>query len=143
MKRMLKLFCFVMAALLVCLCLGACNKTTEDRSLWESAVYTEDTELGNGEKTVLVEVEVQDRSVTFTVRTDRKTLGEALVDNKLIQGENGAYGLYVKVVNGITADYDVNQSYWALCKNGESVQTGVDGVEISDGEHYELIYTKN
>ena len=69
-------------------------------------------------------------------------LGDALIEHNLISGENGPYGLYVKVVNGITADYDINQSYWSLSKDGEYLQTGVDVTEISDGEHYELTYTK-
>ena len=48
------------------------------------------------------------------------------------------YGLYVKFVNGIEADYDNDQTYWALYKSGEYMLTGVDTTVISDGEHYEL-----
>ena len=48
----------------------------------------------------------------------------------------------LKKVNGITADYDVNKCYWGINKDGESLMTGVDGAEIKDGEHYELVYTK-
>ena len=50
--------------------------------------------------------------------------------------------LDVKVVNGIMADYDVNKSYWSFSKNDEYMQTGVDKTDLTDGEHYELIYTK-
>ena len=48
------------------------------------------------------------------------------------------YGLYIKVVNGITADYDVDQSYWGFSKGGEYMMTGVDGTPFADGEVYEL-----
>ena len=58
---------------------------------------------------------------------------------KLIDGENGAYGLYIKLVNGIEADYDKDGTYWAFYKNGEMMMVGVDGAVIADGEHYELI----
>lgn len=143
MKKMSQILCFSITLMLVCVVICACNKSESNVSLWENAIYNEDTELGTGEKTIALEVVAEERSVTFTINTNSKTLGEALVENNLIQGENGAYGMYVKSVNGITADYDVNQSFWSLCKNGESAQTGVDGVEIFDGEHYELIYTKN
>ncbi len=136
---MKKIICLTICIL--CLFVAACNKTPE-KGLWETATYTGDTELGNGATTVKVEVKAEEKSVTFTVNTDKATLGDALLEHSLISGEKGAYGLYVKVVNGITADYDINQSYWSLTKDGGYMQTGVDGTEISDGEHYELTYTK-
>ena len=110
--------------------------------LWENATYTQDKEFGNGKKEIKVEVKADDQSVTFTVKTDKKTVGEALLEHGLISGDQGEYGLYVKVVNGITADYDVDQSFWSFCKDGEMMMVGVDGANISDGEHYELVYTK-
>ena len=87
-------------------------------------------------------MKAEEQSVTFTIKTDKEILGDALLEHDLIAGEEGDYGLYVKVVNGMTADYDVDQSYWAFYKDGEYMMTGVDGTEIADGEHYELVYTK-
>ena len=127
--------------IVLCLSLWACGQTN-NTDVWSEAIYTEDTELGEGEKTVMVEVIAEDKSVTFTIRSDKDILGDALAEHGLIEGEQGAYGLYVKKVNGITADYDINQTYWGFNKNGESMMTGVDGEEFKDGEHYELIYTK-
>lgn len=112
------------------------------KDLWEKATYLEDTAFGHGATTVQVEVKAEDKSVTFTIKTDKKTLGDALFEHGLIAGEEGAYGLYIKVVNGITADYDVDQSYWGFYKNGEYMMTGVDVTEIANGEHYELVYIK-
>ena len=109
---------------------------------WETATHLEDAAFGEGATTVQVEVKAKDKSVTFTIKTDKKTLGDALLEHDLIAGEEGAYGLYVKVVNGITADYDVDQSCWGFYKNGEYMMTGVDATEIANGEHYELVYTK-
>ena len=74
--------------------------------------------------------------------TSDKNLRQALEGEGLISGEEGAYGLYVKVVDGITADYDVDQSWWGLYKDGVQINSGVDGVTISDGDHYELVYSK-
>lgn len=116
--------------------------TPVENKLWEGADYTQNTELGNGEKTVEVEVQAEGKSVTFTVHTDKTTVGEALKEHKLIDGEEGPYGLFVKVVNGIKADYDEDKSYWSFYKNGEAMKTGVDGTELTDGEHYEIIYTR-
>ena len=116
--------------------------TSEQSGLWADAAYTEDQTFGDGSTTVQVEVQVEEQSVTFTIKTDKETLGDALLEHKLIEGEQGDYGLYVKVVNGITADYDIDQSYWSLCKDGEAMTVGVDGAAIADGEHYELVYMK-
>ena len=109
---------------------------------WASARYTEDQEFGEGALTVQVAVQVSEHTVTFTIHTDEPILGDALLANELVAGEESAYGLYIKEVNGILADYDVDQSYWAFYKDGEYMNTGVDGTEIADGDHYELVYTK-
>ena len=115
------------------------GNTVEKAGRWEDAVYRKDVELGEGTKTVQVQVKVEEQSVTFTIKTDREFLGEALTDHGLLEGEQGIYGLYVKKVNGILADYDVDGTYWGLYKNGEYSMTGVDTTPISDGEHYELV----
>lgn len=114
----------------------------EKTGLWENAAYLSDKEFGEGSKTLVVEVKAGDQSVTFTVKTDKTTVGEALLEHELIDGENGDYGLYVKVVNGIIADYDADQSYWAFYIDGEYAMTGVDTTEITDGAVYKLEYTK-
>ena len=114
----------------------------EAEGVWSTAVFTEDIGLGTGKTAVEVEVKAEDKSVTFTLHTDKTTLGDALMEQHLIAGEQSEYGLYVKVVNGITADYDKDGHYWALSKGGEALMTGVDTTEIKDGEHYELVYAK-
>lgn len=109
---------------------------------WETDVYGSDTKLGRGEKTVIVKVITETNEITFTIRTNAKTLGEALLDHKLIAGEDGAYGMYIKRVNGVLADYEVDGHYWSFTKNGELMMVGVDAAEIADGEQYELTRTK-
>ena len=143
MKKTLKSITCTLLSLALIFCLASCKNTaTEENGLWANATYLNDTELGKGKTTVQVEVKAEEQSVTFTINTDKTNLGEILLEHELIAGEEGPYGLYVKVVNGITADYDVDQSYWSFCKNGEYMMSGVDSTEIADGEHYEFIYTK-
>lgn len=145
MQKNFRVTHIVLLLAIICLCFTACNKTgntDNTENLWGNATYTENMELGNGTKSLFVEVKAGDNAVTFKINTDKETVGEALAEQGLIEGEKGAYGLYVKVVNGITADYNTNQSYWAFSKNGEYMQTGVDGEIFADGEHYELVYTK-
>ena len=141
MKKTIQSTVTVILALLFIVALVSCD-TVEKTGVWENATYRKDTELGNGAKTVVVEVKAEDQQVTFTVKTDKDTVGAALLEHGLIAGEEGAYGLYVKQVNGITADYDVDQTYWSFYINGEYAMTGVDTTEITEGATYRLEYTK-
>lgn len=76
------------------------------------------------------------RETSFEVETDKQTVGDALLAKGLITGEEGPYGLYVKTVNGITADYDTDGTYWAFYVNGEYAVTGVDKTTITAGATY-------
>ena len=109
---------------------------------WETAKYTEDTSLGEGATTFTLIVEVLEHSVTFTVNTDEKTVGDALLKLGVIEGVDSQYGLYMKKVNGVLADYDKNQRYWAFYINNEYASSGVDLTEIKNGETYKLVYSK-
>lgn len=73
----------------------------------------------------------------FNIKTDKEMLGEALTDEKLIDGEDGHYGLFVKTVDGETAD-DAAQEWWCLTKGGGTVNTGIDSTPVEDGAAYEL-----
>lgn len=118
------------------------NTENQATDLWSTALYTEDTELGEGAIAIQVEVQAGEKSVTITVHTDKDNLGAALTDNKLVEGDQSEYGLYIKVVNGIKADFDVDGAWWGIYKNGEMTTTGADTTPIADGEHYELVYSK-
>lgn len=118
------------------------TSAAEATGLWKDAQYTEDTELGEGKTTVKVQIKADDKAITVTIHTDADNLGKALTENKLVEGDNSEYGLYIKVVNGIRADYDKDKAYWAISKNGELTPKGADGTKIADGEQYELTYTK-
>ena len=110
--------------------------------LWENATYLKDMTFGEGSKTVVVEVKVGEDSVIFTVKTDKDTVGAALIEHNLIEGDESQYGLYVKKVNGILADYDIDQSYWSFYINGEYAMSGVDTTDIDTSATYKLEYTK-
>ena len=81
-------------------------------------------------------VDKDGKETSFSISTDKSTVGDALLAEGLIEGENGAYGLYVKKVNGITADYDTDKTYWAFYINGEYAMSGVDATEIVEGATY-------
>ena len=142
MKKTIKSGLLLLTAFLLIVCAVSCGNKVEKTGLWESATYLGDKEFGKGKNTAIVEVKAEDQMVTFTIHTDKETVGAALLEHELIAGEDGAYGLYIKKVNGITADFDVDQSYWAFYINGEYAMTGVDTTKINEGEIYQLAYTK-
>ena len=131
----------LLLALLTLFSLVACADV-DKTGAWETATYDRNTELGDGAKTVTVKVIADEQELIFTIHTDKTTLGDALLEHKLIDGEQGPYGLYIKKVNGIVADYDADQTYWNFTKAGELMMVGVDSAEIADGEQYELTRTK-
>lgn len=141
MKKTFKSSISLILTIVLVLSFVACNKV-DAAGLWENATYLNDTEFGEGSKTINVEVKVEEQSVVFTINTDKDTVGAALIEHDLIAGDESQYGLYVKVVNGITADYDIDQSYWAFYVDGELSMTGVDGTDITEGAAYQLVYTK-
>lgn len=75
---------------------------------------------------------------TFEITTTAETVGEALLAEELIDGEEGEYGLYVKTVNGITLDYDADKMYWGFYIDGEYALTGVDQTPVTDGATYQF-----
>lgn len=144
MKKAIKSTIAIVLVFLLAFSVVSCKKEEEEKevSLWDNATYLEDKEFGSGEKTVTVEVKAEDRKVTFTINTDKATVGEALMEHDLIAGEQGDYGLYVKAVNGITADYDADKAYWAFYIDSEYATSGVDATEINEDAIYSLEYTK-
>lgn len=140
MKKTLKTALSVIIVFACLLGFASCKEDAPDAStLWTNAMYTEDTELGSGAKTAVVEIEAEGKTVKFTIRTDKKTVGEALLEHKLISGEDGDFGIYIKTANGILADYDVDQTYWAVYIGNEMAMTGVDSIEIDESVTYRLV----
>lgn len=98
---------------------------------------------GSGETTFVFKVvELDGTEETFNITTDAKTVGEALVNEKLISGEEGQYGLMVDTVNGQKYDYNTDGVYWSFLVDGEYAMTGVDSTDITDGATYSFVATK-
>lgn len=112
-----------------------------DESVWDFAIYKEDTELGEGSLTVKVEVTAEEKTVTLTVKTDETNFEKILTANELVEGDESEFGLYIKVVNGIRADYDLDKAYWSIEKDGAPTPTGASGITVSDGDVCALVYT--
>ena len=128
-------------AVLLC-AFTACGKDPAPENSWENAVYTEDTALGEGAKTLSITVSMQENTVVFTVKTDADTLKDALLPLSLIQGEQQSAGYMVYYVNGVRADYNEDGAYWAIMQGDDYLMTGVDTTPIADGDSYAFVYTE-
>lgn len=99
------------------------------------------TENPGAEKTITVKVVHGDGGEKeLSVVTSAENLRDALEAEGLIAGDESAAGLFVKTVDGETADED-SQEWWCITRDGEQLNSGVDGAEIADGEHYEFTLT--
>ncbi len=135
-KRVLSfILCMVLIAAIALFTTG-CNENTEAPETTTSA-QAEVKVLGEGEnKFSFTVTDIDANTSEFEIHTDKKIVGEALLDLGLIKGEEGPYGLYVKEVNGISADFDKDGTYWAFYIDGEYAMSGVDLTEIEEGKVY-------
>ena len=140
---------FVLIAAMA-LCVISCGMTNSGTETTPTSGTTGTTAEATGSETeaeakftiTVTVVDDKGEATDFEIKTDADNLGDALLEAKLVEGEMGDYGLFIKTVNGLRADYDLDGAYWALSKGGEYLMTGADSTTISDGEKYELTYTK-
>lgn len=133
---MKKILSFSLIFVLIVFALASCKETPT--GLWADATYTEDASIGEGKTTFTLKITAEEKTVVLTVSTDKTTLGDALAELELIDGEMGEFGLYIKEVNGMALDYDTHGMYWALYIGGEYALTGADGINITNGTEYEF-----
>ena len=94
-----------------------------------------------GDKNITVIVVHGDESQKeFAINTSSENLRGALEEQKLVEGSDSEYGLYVITVDGETAD-EAAQQWWCFTKGGEKLMTGVDDTMIADGDQYEITLT--
>ena len=94
-----------------------------------------------GDKSITVTVVHRDgSSKEFNYQTNREFLGEVLKDEKLVEGEDGQFGMFITTVDEETAE-EAEQEWWCLTKGGEQVNTSADQAPIADGDVYELTLT--
>lgn len=99
-----------------------------------------------GAKTLTIEVVDKEAVVTsYEVHTDAEFLRQVMEETEglTFEGTESEYGLMINTVNGVTADYNVDGSYWAFFVNGEYCNYGVDSQPVNDGETYTIAYTVN
>jgi hypothetical protein len=97
-----------------------------------------------GSKEITIEViNSKEKSTVYELKTDAEYLRQAMDEAKGLtyDGEESQYGFAVYTVNGETADFSVDQSYWAFYVNGEYCNYGIDTQPVEDGDEFQIIYT--
>lgn len=90
-----------------------------------------------GSKSVLIEIEHGDGTTNeIPIVSDEKWLADALLDEGIVSGEQGSYGLYVLEVDGERADFDKDGKWWKLSVNGEESEKGASQTPLEDGTVY-------
>ncbi len=97
------------------------------------------------------EIEVGPKSFTLTIvhkdgsekvlelTSEAEFLGPALTELGIIIPSDSP-GMY-NTVDGETADYSEDQSYWSFLIAGEYAMEGMDTTPITEGGTYSLVYT--
>ena len=124
MKRMISM----LLALVMLFALAACGAKEEAPA--EAVSFT------------VVVTDLEGNETTFEYTSDAASVGDALVAEGLVEGHEASYGLYIDSVNGIAADWDKDQTYWAFYINGEYATTGIGETPITADTTYNLALTK-
>ena len=139
-KKLLVTLSIVLIAVMALVIAGCTNNKKDEPTTTESVQTTEKTSVihkGEGKNAfVFIVTDADGNNTHFMIKSDKETVGEALMELDLISGEEGQYGLYVKTVNGITLDYDKDKMYWAFYEENNYANQGVDQTPITEGGVY-------
>ena len=134
-KILTKILALALIVLMTVCSLAACGQadTNSDvNSVANSEVKT---------VTITVKVVAADKSEkTFTIETNKKNLGDALLQEGLVTEDEHKAGYYT-YIDGVRADYTADKSWWCFTKGGETVMVGANDLEISDGDVFEITNT--
>ena len=129
---------FVLIAAMA-LCMVSCGGKKDSK---DDYVASEEATVKEELTITVTVIDNEGKSEEFIINTKSDNLGDALVMSGLVEGEDGQFGLFIKSVNGLRADYDLDGAYWSVSKGGEMLMTGASETPIADGDSFELTYTK-
>ena len=137
-------------SLLVMLALLAAMALTFTACTEEDVPTTDATEESKSDKQPQTPSDAEDQKVeftvevtkadgttkTFTVKSDKENVGDALIAEGLIEGEEGAYGWFITKVDGEYHKWEDDGKYWAFYIDGAYASTGVSSTPITAGATY-------
>jgi len=98
-----------------------------------------------GAKSITIEVVDNNAASTiYDLHTDAEYLRKAMEQAEGLEfsGTESEYGMMVETVNGVTADWNVDQSYLGFYVNGDYCNYGIDTQPVVDGDAFKIVYSK-
>ncbi len=94
-----------------------------------------------GDKDITVTVVYKDKTQKeFEISTDAENLGDALLEEKLVNEQEHKSGFY-NTIDGVRADYTLDKAWWCVTKDGEMTTVGANELPIADGDNFEITHT--
>ena len=94
-----------------------------------------------GSKSIVITVTYEDKTQqSYPLKTDAEYLKEAAQTVLTLEGEDTQYGYTVYSINGVKADFNAGNAYWALYVNGEYGNYGIEAQPVTDGDTYAFVY---
>jgi len=136
-NRLNLILSFILVALIAVGALTSCSDDITISLAAASEIPAQD--IGEGEKTFRFEVfhNIEPTTV-WNIHTDETTVGSALFEVGLTDDKG-----FITVVNGLTADWEADNAYWAFYINGEFALTGANTVDIEEDKTYAFVYTQD
>lgn len=97
-----------------------------------------------GSKNITIEVVNKEKdSKKYEIQTDAEYLRQAMEEapGLTFDGQESEFGMMVETVNGETADYNIDGSYWSFYVNGEYCNYGIDSQPVTDKDEFLIQYT--
>lgn len=96
-----------------------------------------------GAKSITIEViDDSKNNTSYSLNTDAEYLRQAMDEADLTySGEESDYGMMVDTINGIRADYTLDNAYWSFYVNDEYCNYGIDTQPVADGDTFKIEYT--
>ena len=103
-------------------------------------IFRPGTQSGSKDITINV-INSAGETSSYEVATDAEYLQGAMDDAEGLTYETDSTDMVI-TVNGETADYNVDQAYWAFYINGEYCNYGITQQPVTDGDVFSIEYTK-
>ncbi|MCL1832127.1 MAG: DUF4430 domain-containing protein [Oscillospiraceae bacterium] len=134
MKKFKTILSLLLAVLIAVGTFAGCNDDNDTTEFLETLAFT------------LELIDSEDKSEAFNLTTTQTnhdgqgvttpTLGEVM----RTEGLTEQTGL-IDTINGITADWDTDEAYWAFYIDGEYALQGIDDTTVKNGAAYKIVYT--
>lgn len=134
MKKTVALFLSV----LMIFSLASCKKSEEKEAEKVENDFVEYEEKGEGTLHFFLDIYFESDEKHYEIKTNETIVGNALEALKIIEGEEGPYGMYISSVEGETHVYEDGGKYWAFYVNDKYAEKGIDQTGVEDGATYSL-----